>query len=43
MAPRTLLETRLAEIWAEVLQRGRISVYLMYSFATLLTLLLFIR
>jgi hydrogenase-4 component B len=26
-----------------VLQRGRISVYLMYSFATLLTLLFFIR
>ena len=26
-----------------VLQRGRISVYLMYSFATLLLLLLFIR
>jgi hypothetical protein len=26
-----------------VLQRGRISVYLMYSFATLLVLLLFVR
>jgi hypothetical protein len=26
-----------------VLQRGRISVYLMYSFATLLVLLFFVR
>ena len=29
--------------WVTVLQRGRISVYLMYSFATLLALLFFIR
>jgi NADH:ubiquinone oxidoreductase subunit 5 (subunit L)/multisubunit Na+/H+ antiporter MnhA subunit len=29
--------------WVSVLQRGRISVYLMYSFATLLVLLFFIR
>jgi hydrogenase-4 component B len=29
--------------WVTILQRGRISVYLMYSFATLLVLLFFIR